>query len=83
MEYIAIVLLIVYSGYREYLWHKERKDIYDRLMSKSAEEYKYVSDKNEPEKEEKEDDSIQDIPTNPNDIPMDLKEEIMYGGEES
>jgi hypothetical protein len=52
-------------------------------MSKSAEEYKYVSDKNEPEKEEKEDDSIQDIPTNPNDIPMDLKEEIMYGGEES
>ena len=46
---LTLIILIVYIGYREYLWYRERSSMLDRLMSRSFEEYKDNS-KPEPNK---------------------------------
>jgi hypothetical protein len=82
MEYIVILGLIAYIAYKEYLLSKERKDIYDRLMTKSLSDYKYVSETPEENQEDEIDPNFVDIPEDGSELPVDMKEEIMYGGKE-
>lgn len=58
---------------REYFSYKESKDVFDRLMSKTYQEYK---DNTQPEENhlEPEDDGLSDI--------EDSKQQIVYGEEE-
>jgi len=82
IEIIVIIGLLAYIGYKEYLLSKERKDIYDRLMTKSLSDYKYVSEEPEPIKEDTENEDFINIPEDDSEIPVSEKEEIMYGGQE-
>jgi hypothetical protein len=49
-DYIS-VLLIIFIFYREYISYRERKDLYDRLMSKDLPEFKELTEKQEEEEE--------------------------------
>lgn len=49
-EYLS-VLLILFIFYREYMSYRERKDLYDRLMSKDLPEFKELTKKEEKEEE--------------------------------
>lgn len=70
---VIIIGLIIFLGLREYLSHRERKDMLDRLMSKNFQEYK-DNDKQEENHLEPEDDGLLDV--------EDAKEKIVYGQEE-
>ncbi|HYE12260.1 MAG TPA: hypothetical protein VEF53_18980 [Patescibacteria group bacterium] len=39
MEYTIIILLLAASIYREHMHHKERQDLYNRIMANSYTEY--------------------------------------------
>lgn len=73
MEYAVIAALFIFTGIREYLNFKERKDMLDRLMSRNFTEYK---DNEKPEKNqlEPEDDGLTDL--------EEAKNEMIYGQEE-
>ena len=83
MEIIVIIGLLGYIAYKEYVSHKERKDLYDRIMTHSLSDYKYVSEKPEPNEEDKEDEEIINIPTDDSLLSEEIKEEIENGGKES
>lgn len=39
---VILILLLVTNAYREYLYHVERKDLYNRLMAKNITEYNNI-----------------------------------------
>ena len=38
--FVVILLFILASEYREYMWRQERKDLYSRIMAGSLTEYR-------------------------------------------
>lgn len=37
---LSIFAILCYTAWREWLWHNERKDLYNRLMAKDLTEYR-------------------------------------------
>lgn len=82
MEIVAITGLIILLGIREYLSFKERKDLYNRIMTKSVDDYIAVTQPaEETEEEENEDDGLTGIFADGMD--EEIKDEIIYGGQEN
>lgn len=73
MEYIAIVLLSGLLAYREYLHHKERGDMLDRLMARNFTEFKDNANPEPNQLEDAKDETVELV---------EAKDEL-YGEEES